>query len=206
MGPTLGVGPTQGGRLPPLPPSPVYALCAGHFSRPLLDPQALVWQLTEGAHISPWCLPMEPSRSRQRARQLEAALAVCRGLSAPKLHEKVDSIDTGAEATTALSFHAVHPFLACADGRGFIHVAHYEKGHQSNVFHVASGAGLGYADGGGGRCPLVQVTFLRQLNEQDSNLLMAGTAGGTVHIWRTYSLPVSGCAVRCCHVSAPCLV
>lgn len=187
--------PVMGGAAAPpaeLPSSVIYQHSCNYFSRPLLEPQALLWQLTQGAAVAPWCIALDPQRTRQRSKLIESALGRCRSMHNPKLRETVYSMDVGAEATTSVAFHTVHPCLCAADTKGYVHVCQFTESQQSNVFHVTNGHGMGSPDVA--RLPPVHVNFMRQLNEQDSNLLMAGCTSGAVHVWRTYSLPVSATA------------
>jgi hypothetical protein len=142
-------------------------------------------QLTEGTSYAPWSVAADPARRAARAAAIEAAAARCRALAAPKLSERVHSLDVGGEATEAVAFHTLHPFLCAADSRGYLHVCHFPDGVQSSAFHVATGGAVG-APGPAPRP--AHVTLLRQLNEAESNLLLAGTSDGAVRVWRTYAL------------------
>jgi WD40 repeat protein len=101
----------------------------------------------------------------------------------PRLRDQAYSVDTGAEQVSALAFHTFHWALATADARGYVRVTQYVDSAPKNCFHVATGQGPGDPI----RPPPASVTFLKQLNETDSNMLLACAADGAVRIWRSYT-------------------
>ena len=64
-------------------------------------------------------------------------LSCCHPLS--HVH-KVSSIETGADALTALVFHSFHLLLVTADVRGYVRVQNAADGSMLNTFHVTNGA------------------------------------------------------------------
>ncbi|MEW5306106.1 MAG: hypothetical protein WDW36_008599 [Sanguina aurantia] len=176
-------GAAMGSASRPLPQSLVYQLSCEHFSRPMLEPLASAWREIEGLVEYPWTTPVDPLRRRHRVREMEGGLAKCKVITNPKLKEQVISLDTHSDSVTALCFHPYHPLLVTSDGKGFIRVTNYQDSTLANSFHVTNGAPIGDT-----RVLPSSVNFLRQLNETEGPMLMAGSTDGAVRIWRGYAL------------------
>lgn len=58
---------------------------------------------------------------------------------------QVSSIETGAEALSALVFHSFHLLLVTADTRGYLRVQNAADGSMLNTFHVSNGEGSGFS-------------------------------------------------------------
>ncbi|KAG1677758.1 hypothetical protein FOA52_001070 [Chlamydomonas sp. UWO 241] len=186
-GPHHNGGGGGGGASQTLPESLVYCLSKEYFSRPMLEPQASAWRETEGVSLAPWTSPVDAKRKAKRIEEIESGLARCHALMHPKLREQVYSVETGSDAVTAVCFHPYHPVVCLADSRGYVKIMNYYDSNLANVFHVTNGAAPA-AEGRGAPVLQARVSFLRQLNEQDGPMLLAGCVDGSVRVWRNYTL------------------
>jgi hypothetical protein len=112
----------------------------------MLEPQSSAWRELEGAARAPWTSPPDAARKDGRAKEMVAATARCRAVSAPRIRGEVVAIDTKEPAgLCSVVFHSFHLLLVSADETGFIRANNGLAGSNLNTFHVTNG------EAGGGR-------------------------------------------------------